>query len=154
MNDHPTFIIYVDQLPNYEPGQTAGYVLSDEVARIVKSLVVKGHKIYITTKRFEFPPMFESCLLYTGHNVLLLDEYNNEHVYIMQYYRDEYTNDQLKFIRYMMDDIYQVGSDYSGYRKTDLVDKGVFEPTPKSFPINTQTSTEPHETVMQNELNE
>lgn len=139
MIDHPTFMVFVDQVPHYEPNQTPGYILSGELAKLVNRIVTKGYQVFITTKKFEFPPIYPSCLLFTGDQVLLRKEYNGEHVFLMQYYQEDYSDEEMDFVRYMFDDLYQVGVKHISFDGRHLVNKGMFEPAPKSFPIGTQT---------------
>jgi len=135
--DHPTFIVYVNQLPNWDEGQQAGYVLSDCLATVVNRLVVAGFHIFICAKPFKFPPIYESVLMYTGDRVLTKKEYNGEHVYVLQYYQNEYDECELNFIKHHFDKYYQTG--HSSICDMDVSDelenRGVFDPVPKIYPL-------------------
>lgn len=141
MIDHPTFVIYVDELPHLGENDKLGYVVGSEQAKLVNRVVRKGHQVYITTQPFKFPPIYSSYLLFTGDRVLCPDEYNGEHVFMMQYYQGNYTMEELTFIKYMFDDIYEIGIKENAFDGTHLIKKGMCEPTPKLRPVFSSQST-------------
>jgi len=133
--DHPAFIVYVKELPNYEKGQGQAYVLGDQLAKVVNNITKAGHRIFITTKPFKYPPIYHSFLYYAGYDLFTKREYTeDDDVLILQYYQKEYPYNQMAYIRNKFLSLYDLANE-EWDEPIPEIHQSVFEPTPKLTPM-------------------